>query len=53
MPCTATVLPGRAPLLRSELNVVTPAHSNGPASTADSDAGIRAAEIAGTTAYSA
>jgi hypothetical protein len=47
MPWIATVSPGRAPLLRNALQVVTPARSSGPASSAASPSGIRAS---GTTA---
>src|SRR5262245_50242895 len=35
----ATTSPGRAPLFRRELKVVTPAHINGPASTAERSLG--------------
>jgi hypothetical protein len=42
-----------APLLRRELKVVTPAHINGPASTAESASGIAANVLAGATIYSA
>ena len=53
MPSTATRSPGRAPLLRSELKVVTPAHISGPASTAESPSGISANAPAGAIMYSA
>ncbi len=52
MPSTATTSPGRAPLWRSELYVVTPAHSSGAASANDSPSGIGASTLAGTTTYS-
>src|SRR5258708_13959206 len=42
MPCTATRSPGPAPLCRSALNVVIPAHNNGPASAAFKSSGSRA-----------
>jgi hypothetical protein len=45
--------PGLAPLLRSALNVVTPAHISGAASTAESSAGMAAKASAGTTMASA
>src|SRR5581483_7629980 len=38
-PSTATRSPGRAPLFRSALNVVTPAHMSGAASTGESSSG--------------
>src|SRR5271166_5182017 len=41
--------PGRAPLLRSALSVVTPAHISGAASGAGSCAGTRARAVAGVT----
>src|SRR5881394_1701042 len=40
-PSTATTSPGRAPLLRSALNVVMPAHISGAASTEDRSSGTR------------
>src|SRR5262249_34394096 len=48
-PRTATRSPGRAPLLRSALNVVTPAHISGAASGAGRCAGTRARAVAGVT----
>ena len=53
MPSTATVSPGRAPLFRSALKVVMPAHISGPASMAESPSGIDASAVAGTITYSA
>ena len=47
MPSTATRSPGRAPALRSELKVVTPAHISGAASAALNPSGIRARATAG------
>ena len=47
MPRMATVSPGRAPLLRSALKVVTPAHISGAASTSVSSSGISASALAG------
>jgi hypothetical protein len=41
-PQDGTGSPGLAPLLRSALNAVTPAHISGPASLAGSSSGIRA-----------
>ena len=49
----ATTSPGRAPLLRSALNVVSPAHIRGAASTGDNPSGITATALAGTMRYSA
>jgi len=46
-------LPGRAPLLRSALNVVMPAHISGAASTEDRSSGTRARAVAGAIMYSA
>ena len=47
MPRTATRSPGRAPLLRSELNVVRPAHINGAASAVDKSLGNNARAVVG------
>jgi hypothetical protein len=44
---TATVSPGRAPLWRRALKVVTPAHISGAASTADSPSGNDVSPAAG------
>ena len=48
MPKIATVSPPRTPLLRSELNVVMPAHIRGPASTGFISSGISASPSNGT-----
>ena len=53
MPSTATVAPGRAPLFRSALKVVIPAHMSGAASTAGIPSGISARAVAGTVTQSA
>src|SRR4029077_16645491 len=53
IPRMATRSPGPAPVRRSELNMVSPAHAIGAASTADSSSGIRASALAGATTYSA
>ena len=53
MPRMPTRSPARAPLWRSALKVVIPAHSSGPASTAESSSGIRARAWTGATMYSA
>ena len=48
MPRMATRSPGRAPLSRSELNVVMPAHSSGAASSEERSSGIDASASFGT-----
>ena len=48
----ATRSPGRAPLLRRALNVVTPAQNNGAASVAEISSGIAASAAADTIMYS-
>ena len=52
-PSTATTSPGRAPLWRSALKVVRPAHIRGAASTGSRPAGIRATALTGAIRYSA
>jgi len=52
-PSTATTSPGRAPELRSALNVVMPAHISGAASAGVKPAGTRATDSAGAIMYSA
>jgi hypothetical protein len=51
-PWTTTRSLGSAPLWRSELNVVTPAHISGAASAGSSDSGMRATATAGASMYS-
>src|ERR1051326_5129763 len=53
IPCTATTSPGRAPELRSALNVVMPAQRRGAASAGSSDSGMAATASAGASMYSA
>src|SRR5438876_11915210 len=52
-PSTATVSPPLAPLFRSALKVVTPAHINGAPSTEESSLGTSANASVGATMYSA
>ena len=52
-PRIATTAPGSAPLCRSELYVVIPAHISGPASTADNSSGMSASAPAGASMESA
>ena len=53
MPSTATRSPAIARVLRSPLNVVTPAQPRGAASTNDSPSGMRAKAVAGAVTDSA
>src|SRR6202041_2604886 len=53
MPYTATTSPGPTPEFRRELNVVTPAHTAGPALTGVTSSGISASAAACAIMYSA
>jgi hypothetical protein len=52
MPWIATRSPGRAPMWRSALKVVTPAHMRGATSVSASPSGTGAAATSGATTYS-